>query len=116
MAKPKPAHVRGAERIASQQKKMDTAQAASAPAGPPSEPAAKTLGSAETSGYDWIKAHVLEAGDLFVTYRVTGLLSDGNQSIDDDAGDWSDDDIRKSVCDLLTLDHQFKSQVEVTCD
>ena len=67
------------------------------------------------SGYEYIRATVSE-GRLSMRYRVVGLHVDGRDGYDEDVSKWTDDDIRKIVCQMLDIDLTFKEEVEVVWD
>jgi hypothetical protein len=68
-----------------------------------------------TSGYDWIIV-IRDGTRCQMTYRVTGMDRGGRMDWDDDVSDYTDDQIREHVCDMLGIDHKFKGEVDVTWD
>jgi hypothetical protein len=65
------------------------------------------------SGYEWMKATMSE-DKCRITYRVIGATVNGSDGIDEDGvAEWSDDDIRKVVGQMLDVPTEYHNEIEV---
>lgn len=66
--------------------------------------------------YDFIRATVDCDGDMRMEYRLKNLTVVGNQSHDEDVSQWTDEEIRRCVRSLLSVDENDPVVVEVIHD
>ncbi len=62
--------------------------------------------------YEFIRAIVSE-GNLSCEYRLVGNSVTGRQSHDEDVSNWTEEEIRQLVCEMLDVADDERSVIEI---